>query len=158
MKAHSKLAVICLGLVSLTSAWLAAQTSDLEIDAGRILWQAHKNTEKYLGRPVKILPPRIPAEGWEYQYRDGSGTVGSKQRVLSLVYRYKNRPKDIKEALRKVGLPTGTPPLDFGTSFIWPARGFTTRPFRFKGKTLNRVILAKDFSEIEIDGHKPGSY
>lgn len=134
-----------------------SQTEDMEIDAGKILWQARSNETKYLGKILKVLPPRIPGEGWEYEYARGSGTVGTKKETLLLLYRYKRKPANWQEALHKVGLPTKVPPLDFGTSLIWPASGTTSQPITFHGKVLNRVILAKDFSEITIDGHEPGT-
>jgi hypothetical protein len=130
----------------------------IEIDVGKILWQARSNESKYFGKILKVLRPRIEAEGWEYQYAHGIGTVGTKNQTLLVLYRYKRKPAEWQGALRKVGLPTHVPPLDFGTSFIWPAKGIKRQPITFRGKVLNRVILAKDFSEISVDGHEPGTY
>jgi len=130
----------------------------MEIDAAKILWQPRSNEVKYLGESLKTLAPRIEGEGWEYQYARGNGTVGSKNQTLLLLYRYKTKPADWQEALQKVGLPIDVVPVDFGTSFVWPARGVMIQPITFQGRVLNRVILAKDFSEITIDGHEPGTY
>ena len=129
-----------------------------EIDVAKILWHSHADAEHFFGKPSKILRPRIPAEGWEYQYRNGNGTVGTEKEVLLVLYRFKDKPKDYKEALQKVGLPTDVPPVDFDTSYLWLSQGLVKRPIRVKGRVLNRVILAKDYSEITIDGHKPGTY
>jgi hypothetical protein len=134
------------------------EANRMEIDAAKILWQSRSNEVKYLGKILKTLPPRTQGEGWEYQYAGGNGTVGSKSQTLLLLYRYKTKPTNWEEALQKVGLPTEVAPVDFGTSLVWPARGAKIQPITFQGKILNRVILAKDFSEITIDGHEPGSY
>ena len=153
--------VLCISLALWVSAQEAKKESAVEIDVGKILWRSHSNAEKYFGKPIKTLPPRIPVEGWEYQYVGGNATVGTKQQVLLVGYRYKMKPKNYKDALQKVGLPTDVPaPVDFfGRSYMWSAVGtIERRPIKFKGRTLNRVILAKDFSEITIDGHKPGTY
>lgn len=130
----------------------------IEIDVGKILWQRHSSAQKCFGRVINVLPPRIPGEGWEFQYARGNGTVGTKHQVLMVVYRFADKPHNHIEALRKVGLPTNVPPLDFGTSYIWPSHGNRIRTIRFRERTLNRVILAKDFSEITVDGHEPGTY
>jgi hypothetical protein len=137
---------------------LQKEVDAMEIDAAKILWQARSKEEKYLGKVLKVLPPRIEAEGWEYQYARGNATLGTKKQTLLLLYRYKKKPAKWQEALRKAGLPTNVPPLDFGTSLIWPASGTAYQPITFQGKVLNRVILAKDLSEITIDGHEPGTY
>ncbi len=153
------LVFLCMIVAVLVSVQGAEKSPTAEIDVGKILWKSHANTELYFGKTIKVLPPRIPAEGWEYQYKGGNGTVGTKDQVLLVGYRYKKKPKDWKEALRKVELPTSVPPVDAGTSYIWSAVGTIERhPIRFKGRTLNRVVLAKDFSEILIDGHEPGTY
>ncbi|MCJ7502753.1 MAG: hypothetical protein MUP80_06810 [Acidobacteriia bacterium] len=152
------LSVVCLFLTFSLPSKLAAQTPKQEIDAAKILWHSHANAVKYFGNPVKILPPRIPAEGWDYEFRRGCGTVETKERVLLFVYRYKKTPKGVQEALERVGLPVNIPPVDFGTSYMWNSAGWHPRPMWFKGKMLNRVILAKDFSEISVDGHEPGTY
>ncbi|MBI4165796.1 MAG: hypothetical protein HY508_08695 [Acidobacteria bacterium] len=135
-----------------------SQAEDTEIDVGKILWQPRSNEVKYLGKVLKVLPPRVPGEGWEYQYARGNGTVGTKKQTLLLPYKYKEKPRGWQEALRKVGLPASVQPLDFDTSLLWPASGNTQQPISFQGKVLNRVTLAKDFSEITIDGHEPGTY
>lgn len=137
---------------------LSKANSEIELDVGKVLWQSHSVAQKYLGKPTRVLPPRVPAEGWEHQYSRGTGTVGTKVKVLLIVYKYKTRPKSWQEALRKVGLPADVPPVDFGTSLVWASAGVRPKPFTFKGRTLNRVILARDFSEIEVDGHEPGTY
>jgi hypothetical protein len=134
------------------------QDAKIEIDAAKVLWQPRSKEIKYLGKVLKVLPPRIEAEGWEYDYARGNGTGGTKKHTLMLVYRYRKKPANWQEALGKVGLPTDVPPVDFGTSYIWPARGIKPQPIRFRGRVLNRVILAKDFSEITVDGHEPGTY
>jgi len=153
-------ATIALFLLAVPSAvgQVGKGNSEIELDVGKVLWQSHSVAQKYLGKPTRVLPPRIPAEGWEHQYPGGNGTVGTKVKVLLIVYKYKARPKSWQEALHKVGLQADVPPLDFGTSLIWPSTGVRSNPVTFKGRTLNRVILAKDFSEIEIDGHEPGTY
>ena len=130
----------------------------MEIDAAKILWQPRSNEVKYLGERLQTLAPRIEGEGWEYQYANGNGTVGTKTQTLLLLYRYKTKPASWREALQKVGLPIDVSPTDFGTSLIWPATGTKIQPITFQGRILNRVILAKDFSEITIDGHEPKTY
>ncbi len=152
-----KMLLLGVPLVFLAAA-ASAQTAKPEIDASKILWHSHLNASKYFGKPIKILKPRIAAEGWDYEYRRGSGTVGTRSEVLLFTYRYKNTPASVKEALKMVGLPTDTPPMDLGTSYIWNSSGTLRRPMYLNGKKLNRVILAKDLSEISVDGHEPGTY
>lgn len=130
----------------------------MEIDAAKILWQPRPNEVEYFVKILKTLPPRIEGEGWEYQYEGGNGTVGTVSQTFLLLYRFKTKPTSWEEALQKVGLPIEVPPVDFGTSLVWPARGVKVQPIKFQGNILNRVILAKNFSEITIDGHEPGTY
>lgn len=130
----------------------------MEIDVGKILWQPRSGETKFFGKILKVLPPRIEGEGLEYQYARAIGTIGTKNQTLLVLYRFRKNPRHWQAALQKVGLPTGVPPLDFGTSYVWPATGTKSQPITFRGKFLNRVILAKDFSEITIHGHVPGTY
>jgi hypothetical protein len=150
--------IICVVIVLLAPVRYVAQATKQEIDAAKILWHSHTNAMKYFGIPTKVLPPESQADGWDYQYKGGSETVGTKNLVLLFSYRYKKRPKNIQEALEMVGLATSVRPFDFGPTYIWSSKGQYPRPMRFKGKILNRVILFKDFSEIAVDGHDPGAY
>ena len=151
--------VFLLATIGIAAQLISHEVNAMEIDVGKILWKSHSNAQQFFGKPVTILRPRIPAEGWEYQYAGGNATVGSRQRVLLVGYRYKKTPKNWQEALEKVGLPTDIPPVDLGTSYVWSSVGTTERrPIKVGGKVLNRVILPKDMSEITVDGHEPGTY
>lgn len=128
------------------------KTRRVEMDMRLLLWKSPKDAEKYLGKIVRTSPPRIPAEGWLYEYASGNSGVGSKSQILRIEYRFKQKPKNWREALEKVGLPTDTPPADFGgeTSYIWSSGGVRPRPIYLNGRKLEMVVLFRDLSRILV--------
>jgi hypothetical protein len=130
------------------------EKGQLEIDIASILWLPHSNAQRYFGRPVKTSPPSYVGEGWEFDYKDGNSTVGTRNQVLQINYKYKTKPSNWRDALAKVGIAPTADPFLLGptTSYTWAAVGSKPAPLKLCGKTLELVILFRDLSEITVGG------
>jgi hypothetical protein len=132
------------------------EKAHLEVDIASILWLPHPNAQRYFGRLVKTSPPSYLGEGWEFDYKDGNSTAGTKRQVLLIHYRYKTKPLSWRDALTKVGIAPMAEPFDLGgsTSYIWAAGGSKPGPLRLCGMTLELVTLFRDLSEITVVAQK----
>lgn len=134
------------------NALTESEKTQLEIDFASILWSSHLSAERYFGKPIKTSPPSYPGEGWEYDYKGGDSTVGTKKQVLQINYKYKVRPSNWKEALIKIGIAPTAKPFILGpnTSYSWASGGTNPAPLTLCGTTLEVVILFQDLSEITV--------
>jgi hypothetical protein len=96
---------LCLACLLGEFAWVTAAEPRSEIDIGAILWHEHSAAVKYFGKPTKTLPPEFRGDDWEFDYKDGNSTTGTKELVLVVIYRYRHRPTNYQEALREVEYP-----------------------------------------------------
>jgi hypothetical protein len=123
-----------------------------ELDVSAILWRTHSNTERYFGKPTKVSAPTNPIEGWLFYYKNGNSTVGTKNQVLQVNYRFKIKPRDWRDALKRMGISPTAEPVLLGptTSYTWASKGTKPAPLQLCGTNLNLVILYRDLSEITV--------
>lgn len=142
-------AVIVVVLAPVLLASSAAQrraaitsTSALEIDIPRIALAHRSAVEKVLGKPDDDSDPSKDFEGYSWGF-----VAYEKDRLVSIDYSYKTKPRDVKEALEKVGLKLVSHPRKGPLSYFWNS---STGPLMCCGFEFDNIVLLSDFSEISV--------